>query len=85
MEELNSYVLTIEDRQKLSLSGVSSVDGFSSNQINVSLKSCKVVILGENLKIVNFSKSNGSFSAIGTINSIKYLSSSDKFIKKLFR
>jgi len=75
-------LLTIEERNKLSVDGVLSVSAFSPTQIILSLDGTNLIITGSDLKISEFSKSNGKFSATGEIFSVKY-STSVKF--KLFK
>ena len=44
----------------------------------------KAVIVGDNLKIVNFSKSNGNFAAVGKIGGIRFAAKQEKLSKRLF-
>ena len=75
----------IEQRKKIIMTCVESVDSFSTQQISLTVEGGKAVITGETLKIVNFSKSNGNFAAEGKITGLKYLGKRDKITKRLFR
>lgn len=82
-ESQNRYVLTIEDQKNISLTGVIAVSAFSAQQIVLDLGSLKIVICGNNLKITDFSKETGKFTAVGEILSLKYSARSAKL--KLFK
>lgn len=84
MEEKMQTAL-IEEQKKITMTGVESVDSFSTQQITLTVSNGKAVISGDGLKIVNFSKSNGNFIAEGKISGLKYLGKHEKVIKRLFR
>lgn len=69
-----SHSLTIEQRKNLTASGVESVKAFSETRIELELSGSKtrLSITGTGLKISGFSKSNGTFSATGTVESVRY-------------
>lgn len=56
------------------MSGVDSVKSFSSTRIELVLveNKLRLTIIGENLKISGFSKTSGSFTATGLVESVKY-------------
>lgn len=70
--------------EKITITGVESVDAFSPRQISLTLDNGKAVIVGDNLKIVNFSKSNGNFAAVGIIGGIRFAAKQEKLSKRLF-
>lgn len=84
MEEAKLQTALIEQQKKISMTGVESVDAFSDRQISLTLDNGKAVIAGENLKIINFSKSNGNFSAVGKISGVRFVSKQEKLSKRLF-
>ncbi len=66
------------------MSGVESVIAFSEVKILLSLLNKeKLQIIGSDLKIIGFSKTNGAFSAEGTVTGITYNGKS--FVSKLFK
>ena len=84
MEEKIQSV-TIDQQKRITMTCVESVDSFSMQQISVTVGGGKAIVSGEGLKIVNFSKSNGNFSAEGKITGLRYLGKRDKITKRLLR
>ena len=74
----------IEQQKKISITAVQSVDGFTPREIRITLDGGRAVISGENLKIVSFSKANGSFAATGKIAGIRFFGKHEKLTKRLF-
>ena len=84
MQETIQHSIQLEQRKKLTVSGVESVIAFSEVKILLSLVNKeKLQIIGSDLKIIGFSKSNGAFSAEGTVTGITYNGKS--FVSKLFK
>ena len=83
MEEGHS--LNIEQCKKISATAISSVDSFSQHQIVLSYAGGRIVVAGSGMKIVNFSKTSGSFAATGTITGVKYLAAGGSIKQKLFK
>lgn len=73
------HTLTVEQQKKITMSGVESVNAFSSGQINLSITGGKVTITGSNLKITAFSKASGAFAATGTVYGVRYNTGGGKF------
>lgn len=70
MEE--GHNLTVEQCKKVTASAISSVDAFSAQQIVLSYAGGRIIVSGNSMKIVNFSKTSGAFSAVGEINGVRY-------------
>lgn len=70
----NTYTgsVIIEGQKNIKISGVTAVNGFSSAQITLTLGKTKMVITGSDLKISDFSKESGNFSASGEIGGVKF-------------
>lgn len=77
--------VVIEDCKKITATAIDSVDGFSSSQIVLTYKGGKIVVAGSGLKIVNFSKANGNFAAVGTVSGVKYTAKNTGIRQKLFK
>ncbi len=77
--------LVIDARKRLTMSGVSSVDSFSEQVINLTVSGSKVKITGENLKITAFNKGSGNLTADGAFKEIKYDFKKTPLIKRLFK
>ena len=89
MEEnfkLNSNII-IENRKKLTLSGVKDVVGFDEETIALDTVLGRVTIKGNKLRIQNFNTENGDLTADGKINAVVYMSDqkNNSLINKLFR
>ena len=79
------HSLTIEQRKKISATAIESVDSFSDKQIVLSFAGGRIVVTGSGMKITNFSKSGGTFSATGEINSARYIGTGSPLKSKLFK
>lgn len=82
---MEGHTLTIENLKRVSATEISSVDSFSDKQIILSYQGGRIVICGSDMKIVNFSKSTGAFSAAGNITSAKYLAKGISLRGRLFK
>lgn len=80
----NIHSIQMEQRKKISVSAVESVISFSEVKIVLALLGGeRLTIIGTELKINGFSKTNGNFSAEGTVVSVAYGGKS--FVSKLFK
>ncbi len=69
----NKHSIVLEQKKTLSVSGVESVASFSEAKIVLSLLGGeRMSVIGSGLKIIGFSKTNGSFTAEGTVMGISY-------------
>lgn len=85
MQEIKQSILTIEDKKKLTLTGVSSVDAFSESAISLTVNGRRILIAGSGLKVLAFSEGSGNFSASGEVYSVKYGGAKGASFKKLFQ
>ncbi len=83
-EAAGAESVCIEQRKRIEMRGVSSVDGFTPKEIRVSLEGGRAVIEGDGLKIVGFSKPNGTLAAAGKIEGIRFYVKGEKLVKRLF-
>ena len=77
--------LILEDKKRLTMTGVSNVDGFSEQTLKLTVRNEKVVINGENIKITSYNKDMGSLIAEGDFYEIKYNVKKHPILKKLFK
>lgn len=77
--------ITIESCKRITATEITSVDSFSDKQIILSYANGRIVVQGSGMKIVNFSKSTGAFSATGEISGARYLQKGVSLKQKLFR
>lgn len=86
MDDKSAHVLTITDRKKTCVTGVSEVDGVTSERIIFTLIGGKrVIILGNSLKMAGFSKQNATLMIDGTVNEIRYAGEKSTLLKKLIK
>ncbi|MGL5244163.1 MAG: sporulation protein YabP [Sarcina sp.] len=81
--------LSLDDRRKLSLTGVLEVISFNEEKINVNTKLGPLTIKGEGLKMNKLDVQNGEVIISGYIYSLNYTGkqakSKKRFLAKLFR
>jgi hypothetical protein len=80
----NKHIVTIEQRKNITISAVESVVAFSEVKILLALLGGeKLYVVGTGLKITGFSKTNGTFTAEGSVTGISYGGKS--FVSKIFK
>lgn len=80
----NRHSILLEQKKNLTVSGVESVASFSEAKIVLTLVGGeRMSVIGSGLKIVGFSKTNGSFTAEGTVMGISYGGKS--LVSKIFK
>ncbi len=77
--------LILEERKRLNMTGVESVDSFSDTIIKLNVGGSQGQIGGERLKILTYNKSTGALTVDGFINEIKYNSKKQPLLKRLFK
>lgn len=83
MEE--GHNLSIEQCKRITATAIQSVDAFSAKQILLTYQSGRIVVNGSGMKIVNFSKTSGAFSATGEISAVRYIRKGGSLRQKLFK
>lgn len=78
-------VLTIEQQEKITFTGVESVDSFSETNINLTVNGKRVQITGTHLKVLAFAKGSGNFSAMGQVNGVKFSFAKGKGLQRLLK
>ena len=77
--------IIIEDRKRLLLNGVVSVDGFSEQLLKLTLVDGKVFVYGEGIKITAFNKLTGVLQAEGSFFKLTFENEKKPLLKKIFR
>ena len=90
MEEERKSSLSLEDRKKLTLSGVLEVVNFDDEKISLNTRLGNLAINGEGLKMNKLDVQNGDVIIIGYISSMIYSGkdgkkSKESIIKKIFK
>ncbi|MCI8369942.1 MAG: hypothetical protein HFE41_02040 [Clostridia bacterium] len=82
---MEGHSISVEQCKKVTATAVSSVDSFSDKQIVLSYEQGRIVVTGSGMKIINFSKTSGSFAATGNVNGVRYLQKGSSLKQKLFK
>lgn len=90
MEERINQILTLENRQRLSLTGVSKVDSFNDEIVVLITNKGNLTIKGKKLSISKLNVDEGKLVVNGCINSLIYSDKENQkekegFIKRLFK
>lgn len=83
MEE--GHNLSIEQCKRISATAILSVDAFSDRQIVLAYAGGRIIVNGSGMKITNFSKTSGAFSATGEITGARYMQKGGSLRQKLFK
>jgi hypothetical protein len=83
--KVTSQALHLEGTRRLTLTGVSSVDGFTEERIRLSAQTGRIIITGEKLKINCFTESTGAFSCEGRVSSITLSPQRETGVRRLFK
>ena len=81
----DGHNLSVEQCKRVTATAVTEVDAFSDKQIILSYSGGRIVVTGSGMKIINFSKTSGSFCATGEINGVRYVNKSSSLKQKLFK
>lgn len=82
---MDNHNLTIENCKRVTATEITGVDSFSEKQIVLSYAGGRIVVQGSGMKMVNFSKSTGAFSAAGEITGARYIGKNVGIRQKLFK
>ena len=83
-ETVKNHKLTIENRKSIAVTEVDAVLSFNDTKITLGLLGgTKVTVTGSGLKIVGFSKADGTFWATGTVTGVAYGGKS--LVQKFFK
>ncbi len=81
-----AHSLILDNRKKLSLTGVTDVMGFDEQTVSLSTDCGTLIVKGENLHINKLNLDSKDVCIDGTINSLQYISDNTKTLRsKLFR
>lgn len=78
----------IENRKKLSISGVKQVISFDDETVLLDTALGRMTIKGEGVKIESFNTTTGDLVATGTVHAVVYMASENSgggFMSRLFR
>ena len=86
---MENHVVTIDNRQRISITDISEIDSFDEEEIRASLRQGAMVIRGEDLHIQMLDLTEGRAQIAGVINSLMYVKVKEKgergFLAKLVK
>lgn len=90
MDEKNNQSLTLENRERLNLTGVEKVDNFNDEIVVLITSKGKLTVKGNKLSISKLNVDEGKLTINGSINSLIYSEKNDdrekvSLVKRLFR
>ncbi len=84
-QQSEGHIVSVENRKKITATQIDAVESFSPTQLVLSFAGGRIVVSGSEMKITSFSRSGGTFSASGTINSVKYVARGMNLKQRLFK
>ena len=90
MEDKIVQSLTLENREKLSITGVERVESFNNENVILATNKGRLTIKGVNLSISRLNVEEGKLAVNGNINSLLYSENNTEkekvgLVKKIFR
>lgn len=83
---MEQHGIILENREKMSVSGIAEVENFSDEIITLKTGEDRLTIKGENLHICNFSAETGDFSMTGKVIGLVYSGGKKNTLKgRLFK
>ncbi len=81
-----SHNIILENRNKLSISGVEDVESFDEKEISLYTSQGRLLITGDDLKVDKLSVEEGELTVSGRLDSFEYSGDNDRrsFLSKLF-
>ena len=85
-KSLGNHGIILENRSKLSVSGVTDVSGFDEETVVMETEMGTLTVKGRDLKVQNFAVETGSLTVEGTVAAIVYTDNRPKrgAISRLF-
>lgn len=90
MEDKNIQTLTLENRERLAITGVEKVESFNNESVMLATNKGRLTIKGVNLSISKLNVEEGRLTVNGNINSLLYSENNTEkekvgLVKKIFR
>lgn len=86
---MENHVVTIDNRQRISITDISEIDSFDEEEIRASLNDGAMIIRGEKLHIQTLDLAAGRAEIAGVINSLMYVRVREKgdkgFLSKIMK
>lgn len=84
-----NQIITLENRKRLTVSDVKSVESFTDNEVKLYTENGDLTVKGESFTPEGFDNVSGDFSLCGKVSSLTFTTDKkhlpDNFISRLFR
>lgn len=77
--------LTLDDRKKLSLTGVEKVVSAAAAEVILETCAGRLIVCGGNLAIAKYDEASGALALIGDVDALKYAAKKQPLLKKIFK
>ncbi len=79
--------VTIENRERINISGIVRVDSFDEAEVNARCESCGISVYGQGLHISRLDLDNGVLIIDGFISGVEYSDANkkDSFFSRIFK
>ncbi|PKK95844.1 MAG: sporulation protein YabP [Tenericutes bacterium HGW-Tenericutes-4] len=77
------HKITLENREKLTLTGIGKVHNANEHTISVEINGTNLIIEGSNMQVSKLDVQTGNMEAIGAFDLIKYSNSGTKSAKNI--
>lgn len=84
---MENHSIFIEERKKMTVTGVTDVDGFNEELVKITLKEKRLTVKGKNLHIENLDTAGGKLTVTGEIDSVEYAAAAGEksLIRKILK
>ena len=84
---MENHSIFIEERKKMTVTGVTDVDGFNEELVKITLKEKRLMVRGKNLHIENLDIAGEKLTVTGEISSLEYANTAGEksLIRKLMK
>ncbi len=87
VQRKSDYRINIENRERVSLTGITGVDSFDESEVNASGGNGGICIYGQKLHITRLDPENGILTVDGFITGVEYTDKDRKegFLSRIFK
>ena len=84
---MENHSIFIEERTRMTVTGVTDVDGFNEELVKITLKEKRLMVRGKNLHIENLDIAGEKLTVTGEISSLEYANAAGEksLIRKILK
>lgn len=71
-EEIKHDIITVKDRSRIIINGVTNVAGFDQGMVTLDISDATISVEGEQMKIESLSRDGGVIEIVGKIDGVFY-------------